>query len=106
MASGSLRFVLDLIVRAERSGVAPTPGELRLAPAGDRGCAPRTPAAKARHLWRPAVRGGAPSPSRGWPNLLWRDLGLLWRKLHHQRSPRIGARAFRAPSAVRIVSRA
>ena len=45
-------------------------------------------------------------PSRGRPNLLWRDLGLRWRYLHHQRSPRIGARAFRAPSAARIVSRA
>src|SRR4029077_14323712 len=51
-----------------------------------------TPTAKARHLWRPAVRGCAPSPSRGRPNRLWRDRGLRWRYLHHQRSPRIGAR--------------
>ena len=57
----SLRIRLDRTVRAERGGVAPTPGELRLAPAGDRGRARRTPAAKARHLWRPAVRGGAPA---------------------------------------------
>ena len=46
LCNRSLRIRLDRTVRAERGGAASTPGELRLAPAGDRGRAPRTPAAQ------------------------------------------------------------